>query len=141
MKGDQIFDALGRRWTIRLGNAAQCTVEEQYGKGFFAVVSDALPQIDPATLVDPESMVRAMGQLRLSVLRDLAWHGLQRHHPDVTLEDVSDITDDLGHAKFGEIIGGAIRAAQGQEVADEGAKGKPAPTRRTRAQKRTGSRS
>jgi hypothetical protein len=151
MIGEQTFDAAGQRWTLFLGNAAQCAVEEHYGKGFFGVVADAIPDIDPETafaigtamstgnldglsLAAIAKMQAAMKTVRLSVLRDLAWFGLRRHHPDVTLDDVSDIADDIGHEAFGDIIGKAIRAAQGKGDGDDAAPGK----RRTRASGPTG---
>jgi hypothetical protein len=62
------------------------------------------------------------------VLRDLAWHGLRRHHPTLSPDDVSDIIDDIGQEAFGEIIGSAIQAAQGKAKEAGGAPkpGKPA---------------
>ncbi|WP_017978550.1 hypothetical protein [Sphingomonas melonis] len=155
MIGEQTFDAAGQRWTLFLGNAAQCDVEEHYGKGFFGVVADAIPDIDPETafaigtamstgnldglsLAAIAKMQAAMKTVRLSVLRDLAWFGLRRHHPDVTLDDVSDIADDLGHEAFGDIIGKAIRAAQGKGDGDDDAALGKSPTR---ASGRTGKRS
>lgn len=151
MLGIQTFDALGERWTLFLGNAAQCAVEEHYKKGFFGVVADAIPDIDPETamaigtamstgkldglsLAAIDKMQTAMKTVRLSVLRDLAWFGLQRHHPDLTLDDVSDIADELGHERFGDIIGNAIRAAQGKGDGSKAAPGKSG----TRASGRTG---
>ncbi|WP_294195863.1 hypothetical protein [uncultured Sphingomonas sp.] len=142
MLGAQVFDAGGQRYTLFLGNAAMCAVEDQYGKGFFAVVADAVPDVDADTALaiasamsagampnlssdTMEKMAGAMRRVRLSVLRDLAWHGLQRHHPGLSLDEVSDIADDLGQHRFGEIIGNAIRAAQGQ---DDGRKGDGRPT-------------
>lgn len=159
MLGAQTFDALDRRWTLFLGNAAQCAIEQQYEKGFFAVVADAVPDVDPATAVaiatamssgSPEhvsadvleKMAGAMRRVRLSVLRDLAWHGLSRFHPDVKLDDVSDMTDELGQQRFGEIIGSAIRAAQGKPGADgEGGDDAKPGNRATRRSQRTGTRS
>jgi hypothetical protein len=151
MLGVQTFDAVGERWTLFLGNAAQCAVEEHYGKGFFGVVADAIPDIDPETAfaigtamstgnldgltpLAVEKMQNAMKTVRLSVLRDLAWFGLQRHHPAVTLDDVSDIADELGHERFGEIVGNAIRSAQGKGDGGKAVPGKPV----TRASGRTG---
>lgn len=151
MIGEQTFDAAGQRWTLFLGNDAQCAVEEHYNKGFFGVVADAIPDIDPETafaigtamssgkldglsIAAVEKMQVAMRTMRLSVLRDLAWFGLREHHPDVTLRDVSRITDDLGHEAFGEIVGRAIRAAQGKGDGDDAAPGK----RGTRASGPTG---
>jgi hypothetical protein len=151
MLGEQVFDAIGQRWTLFLGNAAQCAVEEQYDKGFFAVVADAVPDVDPETafaiatamstgtaeglsLSALEKINSAMRRVRLSVLRDLAWHGLQKHHPQVTLAQISDITDHLGQEAFGELIGTAIRSAQGKGDGADAAPGKLA----TRASGRTG---
>ncbi|GAA4220270.1 hypothetical protein GCM10022253_24040 [Sphingomonas endophytica] len=152
MLGAQVFDAGGQRWTLFLGNAAQCAVEEQYGKGFFAVVADAVPDVDAETalaiasamsgdampslsVATMEKMASAMRRVRLSVLRDLAWHGLQRHHPGVTLDEVSDVADQLGQHRFGEVIGNAIRAAQGRGEGQKEddrpvAPGKPSTRRR-----------
>jgi hypothetical protein len=148
----QTFDALGQRWTLLLNNAAQCAVEEQYDKGFFAVIADAMPNLDPVTAaavarsmsdgadLSPEvafRAVEAMKGMRMSLLRDLAWHGLRRNHPGISLDDVSDIIDDLGQGPFGDIIGKAIRAAQGVEAAEDGAAGERKPAR-TPQKKRTG---
>lgn len=155
MLGEQVFDALGQRWTLLLGNAAQCGVEEQYNRGFFAVVSEAMPNVDPGTALavvqaqaageqlPPELAERVAGALRgmrVSVLRDLAWHGLQRHHRGTTLDQVSDIIDDLGQEQFGEIIGAAIRAAQGKPDEAE-AGGAAQGNRATRRSARSGQRS
>tara|TARA_B100000678_G_scaffold289501_1_gene300204 strand:+ start:362 stop:880 length:519 start_codon:yes stop_codon:yes gene_type:complete len=164
MIGEKTFDALGQRWTLFLGTAAQCAVEEQYEVGFFAVVEDALPQPNAAELQElagdgalmqaiaagdngalmtaferhPQVVARMMRRIRVSVLRDLAWHGLRSRHPDITLEQVAAIIDDLGQQQFGEIMGQAIQATQGQEAGSDGAATKkPA----TRAKKPTGKRS
>jgi len=153
MRGDVVFDALGRSWTLRLGNAAQCLVEEHYDRGFFAVVADGMPDVDPQTAMAvaasmstgsemlPEVAAKAAAALRnvkVSVLRELAFHGLLRNHPDVTREDVSDMVDDLGD-EFGAIIGRAIRGAQNDgRPGGDAAKGKPQPKRVTRKRKPTG---
>ena len=152
MLGEQTFDALGKRWTLFLGNAAQCAIEERYDRGFFAVVSDAMPNVDAATalaVMDAQStgaalprdvaerVAGALGGMRVSVLRDLAWAGLQRHHGEATPALVSDLIDDLGQERFGEIIGAAIRAAQG--VGDDAEPGKPETLRRAPTGKRSSS--
>lgn len=136
MRGEVVFDVGGLRYTLFLGNAAQCAIEEQYDRGFFAVVADALPNLDPSVAMavaramseggelSPALQAQAVGALkgiRLSVLRDLAWHGLRQHHPAITLGEVSAITDTIGREAFGEIIGKALHAAQGHvgEAGDE----------------------
>jgi hypothetical protein len=152
MQGEIVFDAGGRRYTLFLGNAAQCAVEEHFDRGFFAVVADAMPDIDPQTAM---AVARAMSDggelpielaarataamrgIRVSVLRELAWHGLRQHHPDLSLADVSDLIDALGQERFGDIIGRAIRAAQGGGGGDDATLGKRATPRSGR----TGARS
>ena len=144
MRGEVIFDAGGQRFTLFLGNAAQCAIEQQYDRGFFAVVADAMPELDPAVAMAvarsmsegselPPALaaqaVVALRHIRLSVLRDLAWHGLREHHPTITLAQVSAITDELGREAFGDIIGRALRAARGNvgEAGDEPKPGNEPP--------------
>lgn len=150
MIGEIVIDAGGKRWRLFLGNAARCAVEEQYDKGFFAVVADAIPNVDPATAMAiadamsngavlpagvAEKAAAAMRGMRLSVLRDLAMHGLAKHHPEVTADDVSDIIDEIGDEAFGDIMGRAIRAAQPKGDGDTAAPGKPRrPSTRPRRQ-------
>lgn len=138
MQGEVTFDVEGERYTLFLGNAAQCAIEEQFDMGFFAVVTDAMPNVAPHVAVNPElypaEVLAATRGLRLSVLRDLAWHGLRRHHPDLQLDDVSDLIDGLGQAAFGEVIGKAIFASRDMGAGDQAGSGKPA----TRGRARTG---
>ena len=144
MQGEIVFDAGGQRYTLFLGNAAQCAIEAQYeGKGFFAVVLDGLPTVPAHIALNPEAfpdeVLEATRKLNMTVLRDLAWHGLQKHHPGTTPEQVSDITDHLGASKFGEIIGRAVFAARDQGGMVEGAGQTATPGKpRTRARQPTG---
>lgn len=143
MRGEVVFDAGGQRYTLFLGTAAQCAIEEQYDLGFFAVVTDALPNIEPHVALNPEAypgeVLAATRQLRIATLRDLAWHGLQRHHPGIDIPVVNDIIDELGPSAFGEVIGKAIFAARDVGSSDKGAGGKAAPGKSpTRARGRTG---
>jgi hypothetical protein len=139
MIGEQTFDALGHRWRLILNNSAQCLIEERYDRGFFAVLTDALPNVSPSVALAvsealatgkavPDAVATeaaaAMKGMRLTVLRDLAWAGLQRHHAGTAVEKVSDMIDDLGFQQFGEIIGKAVRAAQGQQEAADATPGK-----------------
>ena len=121
MRGAVTFDALGRRWTMFLGTAAQCGLEEEFDKGFFAILQDAVPGgLTPADLEDPEKMAAAARDLRIGTLRSLAWHGLRKHHPAVTIGDVDDMIDDVGLQDFGAVIGRAV-AAVSDRAAEEAA--------------------
>lgn len=138
MKGELTFDVEGERYVLFLGNAAQCAIEEQYDVGFFAVVTDAMPNVAPHVAVNPElypeEVLAASRSLRMSVLRDLAWYGLRRYHPDLTLDGVSDLIDAMGQAAFGELIGKAIFATRDTGAGTDAKPGKLA----TRASGRTG---
>lgn len=139
MRGDVVFDALGGRWALFLGTAAQCGLEEEYDRGYLAVLLEAMPSLDPGDLEDKEKLARAAVTIRKGRLRSIVYWGLKKHHPSVTLDGVNDILDDLGDAKMGDVIGRALAAAldQGQSDAGEAAArpGKP----RTRKSARTGS--
>lgn len=127
MLGAVTFDARGARWTLFLGNAAQCAIEEQYDKGYFAVISEAIPleNVTPEMLEDPAAMIGLARKLRVSTMRDLAWHGLQRFHPGTSLDEVSDLIDDMGQAAFGDLIGKAIASTQDRGGDGAAAPGKP----------------
>jgi len=129
MQGEITFDALGKRWTLFLGTEAQCALEEHYDKGFYAIVADAVPMegedgamLTPEAMSDPAMMMRVARKLRISTLVDLAWFGLRKHHRDVAIADVYALVDDLGQARFGELIGKAISAMQDKVGAEEAAR-------------------
>ena len=91
--------------------------------------------------------VAALRGVKISVLRDLAWHGMRKHHPQVTPDLVDDIIDDIGDDRFGTVIREALQATQPTpeaadaakpEVGDAAKPGKPA--RAPRNKKPTGRR-
>lgn len=138
MRGAVTFTALNASWTLFLGTAAQCALEEEYDKGFFAVVQDAIPSVaGPADLEDQAKMAEAARGFRIGTLRQFAFHGLRKFHPATTIADVDDIIDDIGMAEFGGVIGRAIAAAADKAGATEQPKAKPG-NGSTRARKRTG---
>ncbi|WP_413061932.1 hypothetical protein ACLN6N_06190 [Sphingomonas carotinifaciens] len=157
MRGSIHFEALGKSFTLFLGNAAQCAVEEQFDRGYFAVVADAIPNLSPEDAyamsvamsngaIPPAPVaaraMEAMRGVRQSTLRALAYHGLLKHHPGTTLADVSDIIDDLGDDAFGDVMGRALRSAQGdpskEEDGEDAAPGKLEKPKPIRKPKRTG---
>ncbi|MGN5373284.1 hypothetical protein [Sphingomonas hankookensis] len=132
MRGAVHFDAVGARWTLFIGTAAQCALEEEHDKGFFAILQDAMPSVGLADVDDKAKMAAAARDLRIGTLRSFALHGLAKHHPGTSVAQVDDIIDDLGFKAFGEIIGAAIAAAADQAGA-EGDKPAKKPRTRTRA--------
>lgn len=139
MLGEVSFDALGARWTMFLGNAAQCAMEEHFDKGFFAVIADAMPNVTPEELEDPEIMMAAARDVRVSTLRDIAWFAFHKHHNDITPDKVSDLIDAIGSGAFGDMLGKAIAGVQDKGAGQTATGKKPASARRpTRAKGRTG---
>ncbi len=131
MRGEVPFDALGGRWTLFIGTTAQCGLEQEHDKGFFAILKDAMPSVGLADVEDKAKMAAAARDLRIGTLRSFAVHGLAKHHPDLLPAEVDDIIDDLGFKRFGEIIGTAIAAAA-DRVTEEGEKAPGKPRTRTR---------
>jgi len=136
MRGEVMFDALGSRWTLFLGTAAQCGLEEEHDRGYLAVLMEAMPSLAPGDLEDKEKLAKAALTIRKSMFRSIVYWGLRKHHPHITLEFVNDILDDLGDAAMGDVIGRALAAAldQGQPDAGEAAArpGKPRTPKRGR---------
>ncbi|MGN5374591.1 hypothetical protein [Sphingomonas hankookensis] len=135
MRGAVPFEALGARWTLFIGTAAQCALEQEHDKGFFAILQDAMPSVGLGDVDDKAKMAAAARDLRIATLRSFALHGLAKHHPGLSIEQVDDIIDDLGFKDFGEIIGTAIAAAA-DRVAEEG--GTTPGKRRTRTRRPNG---
>lgn len=140
MLGEVSFDALSARWTMFLGNAAQCALEEHFDKGFFAILADSMPDLTVDQLSDPAAMMRAARNVRITTLRDLAWFALQKHHPDIDVTEVSDLIDAVGSEAFGSLLARAIAGAQDKGGSPSGTGKKPVrPARKTRAKGPTGS--
>lgn len=131
MRGEVPFDAMGARWTLFIGTAAQCALEEEHDKGFFAILQDAMPSVGLGDVDDKVKMAAAARDLRIGTLRSFALHGLAKHHPGIGMAEVNDIVDDLGFKRFGEIIGTAIAAAA-DRVVEEGGPAPKKPSTRTR---------
>lgn len=133
MRGEVPFDALGARWTLFIGTAAQCALEQEHDKGFFAILQDAMPSVGLGDVDDKAKMAAAARDLRIGTLRSFALHGLAKHHPGLSVEQVDDIIDDLGFKDFGQVIGTAIAAAA-DRIAEEGEKAPGKPSTRPRRQ-------
>jgi hypothetical protein len=92
IRGEVGFDALGQSYTLKFGNGAVRHIENETGMSFAQV---------GAVLSDP-------AKATMTVLT-VAFHGaLRRHHPDLSIDDVDDILDDLGPEKAGKLLGDAV---------------------------------
>lgn len=85
---ERTIEANGRRYTLYFGNRAFRLFELELGK--------PLNRLNFLSIHEATLMV---------------WAGLQRHHPDVTVEDVDTLIDEIGYGTVTELAEAAIYAA------------------------------
>ena len=100
-KGDVTFSVAEKRYTLRYSHLALAKLEQQLDKGLFKIFAEVESWKD-----NPQDM-------RINTVLALLWAGLQKHHPAISVDDVSDLLDDLdgGMAKAVEIVGQAMEKA------------------------------
>lgn len=83
------FKSGGKEYALYMGNRALRLAEKELG---FSV----------AKLGD---------DIGINDLTIMFWAGLQNHHSDITLDDVDDLFDELGHEEAGQIFSKAMEGA------------------------------
>ena len=126
-KGEITFDALDKERTIALTTNVQCAMEDAFGKGFAAIMLDAFPALTPADANDPEKVLAAAREMKVGTIRAFLFHMLRGTEPNIDLNEVGEIMDELGQDKAMELIGQAMSAGTPDRVATEG-KAKPKGT-------------
>ncbi|MEF2551989.1 hypothetical protein VQ042_11560 [Aurantimonas sp. A2-1-M11] len=109
LRGEVEFDALGKKWTMRLGNGAVRSIEAKTGLAF--------PAIGKA-LGDEETA-------RIELFTTVFMGSLQGRHPDITMEDCDDIIDDIGQEHAGVLIGQAFERMQPKAKDQKGGANRP----------------
>jgi Phage tail tube protein, GTA-gp10 len=96
-KGDVELWAGGNKYTIRYTHGALVKLENQLGKGLFRVMQE---------MIEPENM-------RIGTVVAMLWAGLQKHHPTMTIEEATDLLDEIEGGARGtvEILGEAFQRA------------------------------
>jgi len=107
IRGEVEFKALGKTWTMKLGNGAVRHVENETGKAF--------PQIGRELSNEKTASI--------SLLTQVFHASLRRHHPDITIDDCDDIIDEIGHEEAGTLLGRAFELMQPK--AGKGGDGRP----------------
>lgn len=130
------FSALGQEWIARFGFNAQCAIEDETGKGFYAFVAPMLIQLDANDAANPAKVMEALSGLRKTDMRLILWHALSEAH-EISLEEVGNIIQDIGDAEAMAVIAWAISKAMPSATIDDGepegnAKASPAPNRQQR---------
>lgn len=100
-RGEFEFTAGDKTYTLQFSHQALIRLEEKLDKSLLTIINAF-----QAWSTDPASM-------RLGMIRDMLWAGLQRHHPEMSPGDVADLLDDIeGHAAGAvEILGTAMTRA------------------------------
>lgn len=103
---EQKFESNGKTYTLVFGNKAFRLAERESGKTFAAL---DLASIEAMTI--------------------LIWAGLQKYHPELKIEDVDEVLDDVGYVPMSEIVATAMQASfpsAAEETPEGNDKGAPA---------------
>lgn len=110
-KGDVSFEVAGKNYTLRYSHSALVKLEKQLDKGLMKVMQD---------MTNPD-------QMRIGTVVALLWSGLQKHHPEMSFDDVADLLDDMEGGTSGAIT--IIDQAFGKAFNAPGTKGTNPPQR------------
>jgi hypothetical protein len=108
IKGEVALSAFGQDYTFVLDLNSLCEAEE-YVPG----IMDGFTEV---------KSIRA--------IRAVFWAGLNRNHPEVTLQEAGRIAQEVGMVKVGQLVGEGVKLAFGVKAvgpAKEGGDSPPAP--------------
>ena len=112
MKGDVAFDIDDKKYILRFDHNALIELEDILDKGIVAISNEM-----QTWQTNPDRM-------RLKWVRALLYVGLKRHHPKISLDDVSEI---MTHSpdKAMSVIGEAMGASFGSSSSPQAAGARP----------------
>src|SRR5262245_53255773 len=93
LKGEVSFEANGRRYIFVLGTYGLAALQRRSGMSTAAFFN------------------RQKTEFGMDDILAIVWCGLQRHHKSITEEEASDVIDQLGQERIGEIISEGISLA------------------------------
>lgn len=94
---ERTFEANGKTYTLFFGNRSFRMLEQKLGKSF------------------QEFNFNSVDEMTVAL-----WSGLQKYHPQLTIEEMDDIIDDVGYVKLAGIAAEAIGAAFPDEETPQG---------------------
>jgi hypothetical protein len=114
-KGDVPFEVAGKQYVLRYSHRALVLLEERTGKSLMQIIKE----ID-GWRTAPENM-------KLGTVCTLLWAGLQKHQPEMTVDDATDLLDDVdgGVPQIIELLGTSLQRA----FSAPGTKGTNPPTK------------
>jgi hypothetical protein len=132
------FDALGRRFHLKFGNAARFRVEQVFETGFAAAVLQTFPAIsrDAVMAGDNEAVQEAITDplaMRFASIAMLFTCGIVERIGD---DDADAIVEELGYPRVAELIGEAFAAsspAGGKDAAARAPEGEAKPGKRRKS--------
>lgn len=95
------FDALGQRWSFKLGFGALCILEEEFDLPFLQIVQRVFPDLTASEVMDPDKLLGDAMSVRMTDLRSVFVAGLGQ---TATAEQVEEIIDDIGLDEAGMIL-------------------------------------
>lgn len=129
------FDALGRRFHLKFGNAARFRVEQVFRTGFAAAVLQTFPTITREAVLagDQEAVQAAISdplEMRFASIAMLFTCGISEQPGE---EEADAIVEELGYPRVAELIGEAFAAsapAGGKDAAANAPAGEAKPGKR-----------
>jgi hypothetical protein len=119
------FDALGKRWSFRLGFGALCSLEEEFDLPFLQIVQRVFPDLTTSDLINPEKLMGDVANVRLTDLRSVFLAGLEGDQPSTSTKDVEAIIDEIGLDEAGSLLRRAMtNDLGGGETAENPTKGR-----------------
>lgn len=135
IKGEVGFDWRGQSWKMVLNTNARCEMEAAFGRGIGGMALDAfgLKASNEAPTGDGEDALKAQmaANIQLRYVRGFMFHGLRQFHPDVTINDVGFMIDDLGAGEALNLVDAMFAVSEPEPAAGAtSAEGKAKPVRK-----------
>lgn len=133
IKGEIGFTALGQQWVAVFDTNAQCGLEDAFGKGLTAIILDHFEGLGGAVdKDDPEQVRAAARKVEVRVIRAILFHSLRGHHPQIDINLVGKIIDELEMSGAVKLLGDIMTGSLATEDDIGGGTEGNAPNRATR---------
>lgn len=120
------FDALGRTWRFKYGIGAICRIEAAFDLPFARALQRVLPDVAAADLTNPERLLEAALDIRLSDIREIFGAAIVE---EPSTDEVDEIIDALGLDEVRRLVSLAfasdVAPAKGRRGAPAGKKTEP----------------
>jgi hypothetical protein len=95
-KGDVALEVGGKTYTLRYSHSALIKLEKQLDQSIMRIMQD----------------IGKADEMRIGTLVAILWAGLQKHHPDLSVDEACELLDEKGDdASVIDVIGDAFQKA------------------------------